>query len=260
VKHSLRDSFKVYGIVKPGTCVESLTTSLKYDIEQLTNSDAVIFWGGSNDVSKNNSRHGLRHVVDFVSANSHTNIILVSVPKRYDLCDWSCVNSEVKSFNRKLCKSMKSYDHVKMINVDDKREYFTSHGFHMNNNGKEITALSIVNTIISLFHKQKTSPIKVGWTVDREEGSRVTSCEDSPPIKDVSSSLASSNDSVNHSERGSYNHHPLISSESEMNKSMSCNRDTVSTRPSKLLGTRSEVDKRSKPLILKAMKVFLIKY
>jgi hypothetical protein len=38
--------------------------------------------------------------------NNHTNI-LCSVPHRRDLSDWSCVNSEVIAFSRKLEKLMK---------------------------------------------------------------------------------------------------------------------------------------------------------
>jgi hypothetical protein len=137
MKHILKNSFEVHGVVKPGACTETLTESAKYDIEQLTNRDAVVFWGGTNDVGKNNSQYGLRHIVDFVAANNHTNIILVNVPHRHDLCDWSCVNSEVQRFNRKLRKRIKCSKHVKKVRVDQKRKYFTTHGVHMNNMGKE---------------------------------------------------------------------------------------------------------------------------
>jgi hypothetical protein len=69
------------------------------------------FWGGgyTNYVSKNNSPGGLKQIVNFVKINSHTNIILVSVPHGYDLTDWSCVNSEVNTFNRELVKLMKHF-------------------------------------------------------------------------------------------------------------------------------------------------------
>jgi hypothetical protein len=65
------------------------------------------------------------------------NIILVSVPHRYDLYDWSCVNSEVKTFNRKLVKLVKPFKHVTVVKVDLKRKFFTKQGLHMNNVCKE---------------------------------------------------------------------------------------------------------------------------
>jgi hypothetical protein len=52
------------------------------------------------------------------------NIISVGVPHQYDLSDWSCVNSEVKTFNRKLVKLMKPFKHVTVVKVDLKREFF----------------------------------------------------------------------------------------------------------------------------------------
>jgi hypothetical protein len=50
------------------------------DIKHLTNSDTIVFIGGTNDVSKNNSQDGLKHIINFVNVNSHTNIILMGVP------------------------------------------------------------------------------------------------------------------------------------------------------------------------------------
>jgi RNase H-fold protein (predicted Holliday junction resolvase) len=59
-------------------------------------------------LQKNNSTTALRHVRNFIKSNNHTNIILVSAPHRYDLMQSSCVNNEIRSFNRKLMKSVKS--------------------------------------------------------------------------------------------------------------------------------------------------------
>jgi hypothetical protein len=47
--------------VKPGACVETLIALATDDIEYLTNKDVTVFWGGTNDVSKNNSQGGLKH-------------------------------------------------------------------------------------------------------------------------------------------------------------------------------------------------------
>ena len=55
----------------------------------------------------------------------------MSVPHRHDLSEWSCVNSEVKAFNRKLVKLMKPYKHVIVVKVDLDRKFFTRQGLHM---------------------------------------------------------------------------------------------------------------------------------
>jgi len=66
--------------VRPGANIDTLTSSTTEDIKHLTNKDIIAFWGGTNDVSKNNSQEGLKHIVNIVKMNSHTNIILMSVP------------------------------------------------------------------------------------------------------------------------------------------------------------------------------------
>ena len=103
------DSYSVCGFVKPGVNIATQISSMTVDINLLTKNDLIIFWCGSNDVSKNNSHKGLKHLVNFVQSNIHVNIVLMCVPPRHDLPEWSCVNNESKVFNRKLLKLMKPY-------------------------------------------------------------------------------------------------------------------------------------------------------
>jgi len=80
VKHNLNDNYRCSGFVRPGANIDTLTSSTTEYIKHLTNNDIIVFWGGTNDVSKNNSHDGLKHITNFVKVNSHTNIILMSVP------------------------------------------------------------------------------------------------------------------------------------------------------------------------------------
>jgi hypothetical protein len=43
--------------VKQGACIEMITSTINGDTEQLTKRDAVVFWGGTNDIGKNNSKY-----------------------------------------------------------------------------------------------------------------------------------------------------------------------------------------------------------
>ena len=101
VKTDIRDNFEVQGLVKLGAGTDIVVNSAYSGIMSLSKSDVLIFCGGANDVRKNISMKVLQHVMDFIKTNNHTNIILVTVPPRYDLTQSSCVNSEIKSFNRK---------------------------------------------------------------------------------------------------------------------------------------------------------------
>jgi len=96
--------------------------------------------GGSNDIARNNSTAGMKHLLEFVTNANHTNEILVSAPHRYDLMSNSCVNVEVEKFNRKLCTSLEGFRKVEMIEVVSERNLYTKHGQHLNSEGKDSMA------------------------------------------------------------------------------------------------------------------------
>jgi glutamate formiminotransferase len=97
----------------------------------------VVIWGGSHDVAKNATKKGPEHMVNFVKENSHTNIVIMEAPQRHNLSTLSCVNNEVKVFNRKLLKIKKAHNNMEILDVDTSRGHFTRHGLHMNGMGKE---------------------------------------------------------------------------------------------------------------------------
>jgi hypothetical protein len=104
----------------------------------LTKNDVVIFCGGANDVAKNNSITALRHIRNCINSNSRTNIILISVPHRYDLMQSTCVNNEIRSFNRKLMKTVRAFKHTSFLEMTSDRNHFTKHDLHLNGLGKEV--------------------------------------------------------------------------------------------------------------------------
>jgi len=62
----------------------------------------VVVWAGTQDVGRNEAVKRLYQIVNFVKNHNHTNAIVMSVPCRDDLDPKSCVNDEVKVYNRKL--------------------------------------------------------------------------------------------------------------------------------------------------------------
>ena len=127
-------------------------------------------------MTKNNSQDALKYVTNFVKVNSHTNI-LICVPHRHDLREWSCLNSEVKALNRKLVKLMKPYKHVTVVKVHLDRKFFTKQGRRMSNLGKEKIALKIATVVTKIFHKQEEI-ISLYWKNDYEVSVSDSSNED----------------------------------------------------------------------------------
>jgi hypothetical protein len=72
--------------------------------------------------------------------NAHTNVLAMNLPIRMDLEATSCVNQEIKVFNRKLCKYMKVFDCASTLEIRYERDHYTRHGLHLNTKGKDHTA------------------------------------------------------------------------------------------------------------------------
>jgi capsular polysaccharide biosynthesis protein len=132
----LGKGFEVNGTVMPGVRLENITKLSAKEISTLGNKDAVIIWGGANDISKNEVNNGLKHLKNFVNTRQNTNIIVVITPHRHDLQKTSCVNKEVEVFNRKLHKIIKTVDNVDLLQTKLSRNDFTRHGLHLNISGK----------------------------------------------------------------------------------------------------------------------------
>jgi hypothetical protein len=75
MKNNLDHNYSVCGFVKPGLNIATQISSMAADINLVTKNDLIIFWGGSNDVSKNNTQADPKHLVNFVQSNNHTNIL-----------------------------------------------------------------------------------------------------------------------------------------------------------------------------------------
>ena len=115
VKLRLNSEYEVMGFTNPGSTMKAIKESAKGKIEELTKKDIVVLWVGSNDVAKNSSVVGMKHIHDLVINATHTNVIQLSVPHRRDLVKESCVNREVKVFNTNLRNRLKCLKNVEMM-------------------------------------------------------------------------------------------------------------------------------------------------
>jgi hypothetical protein len=145
IKNELSKEFGVIGIVKPGArSSEILNTNLD---KIMTKNDTVLVCAGTNDISKDRAKEGISNIINFVKRTSHTNILIMEVPHRHDLADWSCVNREVIRFNRLLAKRLKPYQHAEIYRINLGRQHFTKHGLHMNKEGKVKTCQQIAKLV-----------------------------------------------------------------------------------------------------------------
>ena len=141
----------------------------------LKRKDVIVINGGTNYISNNSTKRNetLVMVTQFMQKCNNTNIIFVNIPQRYDLEKDSRTNLEIQAFNTKLSKIAPLFSDVTLIEIDFNRKYFTKHGLHLNNAGKEWLAKLIASKTDKLISDIiKTKPvIALNW----KEGTNIVS-------------------------------------------------------------------------------------
>ncbi|KAJ4436107.1 hypothetical protein ANN_18734 [Periplaneta americana] len=133
----------------------------------MTKNDMVVLCTGTNDIAKNCTDEGLNSIVKFIQDNKQTNFIVLEAPHRHDLVEWSCINQEVKRFNRKLGNRLKLYEHVSVVSVQLERSDFTRHGLHMNSKGKNQLCETVADTIKKEFSSTESAAIELTGVTTR---------------------------------------------------------------------------------------------
>jgi hypothetical protein len=168
VRQQLNTQYEVTGFINPRSGMKDIKESAKMNMAQLTREDIVVLWGGSNNVARNNSVVGMKYILDLLINSTHTSVILLSVAHRQDLSNDSCVNREVKVFNRSLQNRLKSFGKVELI----EKEFSTKHGQHLNSRGKVSMASRTARTLESMI-KSKVDPISRKWYNDKVTESQI---------------------------------------------------------------------------------------
>jgi hypothetical protein len=131
VNTGLSDAFCVKGFTKPNANIEGIISSLYTSFDDLT----------KKDIGKNDSSKGLHLLKAFAQRTANTNVILLGAPRRYEMSLSSCVNTEVKLFNKRLQSVMLVFNRVSFISACIERIYHTNHGLHSNQEGRDCRLL-----------------------------------------------------------------------------------------------------------------------
>jgi len=151
--------------------------------QNLTKKDLLIFYGGTRDISRNETSKGVKALKAFAQRTIHTNVILLEAPHRHDLPPVSCVNTEVTRFNKRLHSLATTFNHVKVLSIPIDRRFHTNHGLHLNKKGKDWTASNLVKENGNLHLPDKsTPPIKIPWRDGYENASQLALGNQDSPV------------------------------------------------------------------------------
>jgi hypothetical protein len=125
--------------------------------------DALVLGSGSNNCDRYKLKTALKLIVEFLKMNNHTNIVLLSIPYRYDLQKFLYMNKQIQDYNRKLSKIAWAYDHVQFLDVDIECNLYTKHGLHFNKFGKVQLAKQLASIVQLMFGKK--IDMALGWPI-----------------------------------------------------------------------------------------------
>ena len=103
--------------------------------------------GGTKDISRNETKKGLHSIKEFALRAIKGNVISPGAPYRYDLPPSSCVNTEVKLYNKRLQSLMSTCNYVEVLSMTTERRHRTKHGLHLNSEQPSKGNQELVSTV-----------------------------------------------------------------------------------------------------------------
>lgn len=139
--------------VKSGAPLHIVKDALSHTVNSLNDTNNLVVFAGSNDFCCESDYYNdiicdkfMTELESLVAMSTHTNLLIVGLPIRYDLKS-SCFEY-IEYLNVKIRNLSLKFSHCKFIDVASlKREDFTRHGFHLNRSGKVKLANEIASKI-----------------------------------------------------------------------------------------------------------------
>jgi hypothetical protein len=106
---------------------------------------------------------------EFIDNNGNTHIMVLGIPHRRDLVEYSCVNRTIQVFNYKLKNVANSFNYITITEYNYNKEYFTKHIMHLNRRVKGLVSKQLASEIWNLSTTEEIPPITFGWKGVQEQ-------------------------------------------------------------------------------------------
>ncbi|KAG8256865.1 hypothetical protein J6590_061148 [Homalodisca vitripennis] len=100
--NNCQDEYEAVAFLKPGGRTRQVLAYHNIEGEKLTQDDVLVIISGTNDVAVNEAHAAVECIKETLDKTNDAKIVLVDLPLRYDLEEWSCVNEEIKKTNKLL--------------------------------------------------------------------------------------------------------------------------------------------------------------
>lgn len=160
LKNIIGNSHDICGHVQAGGYIENISGSASNysNFKDYTKSDAFVLIAGSNNVSDAslNGAHISVHryrifLKQLVQTYAHTNLVISTIPYRYDLPSSSWENRIIHELNHEVRLTVNSFSNLFLLDLHLlPRHCYTGHGLHINRRGKKTVANQIGKLVANL--------------------------------------------------------------------------------------------------------------
>lgn len=165
------DRYNIFNFCQPGAPIKPLLEYLKKvtDIEMYTKTDCVVLIGGTNNIPRNyfTNKHKQwilleyrKCLQNYIKVLEHTNLVLSTIPYRYDLASDSKENNLIKEINSIVRQLAYDTPHVQLLDLYLLQScYHTRHGLHINKKGKKFVSREIMRITDSFMEVSQVQAI-----------------------------------------------------------------------------------------------------
>ncbi|KAG8252299.1 hypothetical protein J6590_060591 [Homalodisca vitripennis] len=148
-----RSSANVCSFIRSGAKFGQVTEDVKELTKELSNDDHLLVIAGTNNIESTSIEQLLKDIQTLIKNSKHTNLVLATVPMRFDTPN---LDLKISTVNVEIENIAKNHPELKLLPLHIfPRHVFTSHGLHMNKKGKVKTAEMVLKLL-----QNNSSPVK----------------------------------------------------------------------------------------------------
>jgi hypothetical protein len=148
----LPSKFEIFSIVKPGANTKSISASIQETVNQLTQDDVIVLSSGTNgnDNDQDYYKSTFVNIKEYLFSLTHTNVLVLGIPFRYDLQNSREVNSIITKINMKISKLVHLLPNARFLPSNNDGKLFINHGLHRNKFGKQLLVTQLLSLTLNL--------------------------------------------------------------------------------------------------------------
>lgn len=137
--------------VKSGANFKSVTDRVCQITRDYGKNDHILVIGGTNDMGFTIKSELIQDINNLIQNTQHTNLILSTVPMRYDV---QHLDLEIAEINTELEKIARDHPNIRLLPTHlFPRHFHTPHGLHFNRKGRA----TIAQTVANILEESKTT-------------------------------------------------------------------------------------------------------